>query len=87
MKFNRIKIDKDKCNGCGICIAVCHRGVLEIVDGKSSVKEQISCDGLEDCINVCPQDAISMENLEVEGKVFGLPCAWRSTSTLKTTLV
>jgi len=54
-----IKIDKEKCNGCGICIISCHEGALTIVNGKANVVRDDYCDGLGNCLPVCPQQAIS----------------------------
>ena len=59
-----IKIDEDKCDGCGICITACHEGALALVDGKAKVIKDDYCDGLGDCLPVCPQGAISFETRE-----------------------
>ena len=59
-----IKIDTDKCNGCGICVNACHEGALEIVDGKATIIKDDYCDGLGNCLPVCPTDAISFEMRE-----------------------
>ena len=32
-----IKIDEEKCNGCGACAAACHEGAIEMVDGKAAL--------------------------------------------------
>lgn len=56
-----IKIDEDKCNGCGACAAACHEGAIEMVNGKAKLTREDYCDGLGDCLPACPTDAISFE--------------------------
>ena len=56
-----IKIDAEKCNGCGACAAACHEGAIEMVDGKACLTREDYCDGLGDCLPACPVDAISFE--------------------------
>ena len=59
-----IKIDRDKCNGCGACAKACHEGAIEMVDGKANLTREDYCDGLGDCLPACPVDAISFEERE-----------------------
>lgn len=59
-----IKIDKEKCNGCGACAAACHEGAIEMIDGKAELTREDYCDGLGDCLPTCPADAISFEERE-----------------------
>ncbi|MDO4749750.1 MAG: 4Fe-4S dicluster domain-containing protein [Eubacteriales bacterium] len=59
-----IKIDRDKCNGCGLCAAACHEGAIEMVDGKAMLTRENYCDGLGDCLPACPTGAISFEERE-----------------------
>lgn len=59
-----IKIDEDKCNGCGACAVACHEGAIEIVEGKAVLTREDYCDGLGDCLPECPVDAISFEERE-----------------------
>ena len=56
-----IKIDEEKCNGCGACAAACHEGAIEMIDGKARLTREDYCDGLGDCLPACPADAISFE--------------------------
>ena len=59
-----IKIDKEKCNGCGACATACHEGAIEMIDGKACLVREDFCDGLGDCLPACPADAISFEERE-----------------------
>ena len=61
-----VKIDEDKCNGCGVCIPSCAEGALQIIDGKARLVSEKYCDGLGACLGECPQDAISIEEREAE---------------------
>jgi len=59
-----IKIDKEKCNGCGLCALSCAEGALQIIDGKAKLVSENYCDGLGACIGECPQDALTIEDRE-----------------------
>lgn len=59
-----IKIDENKCNGCGICATACHEGAIDIVDGKAKLVREHYCDGLGDCLPACPTGAITFEERE-----------------------
>lgn len=59
-----IKINEEKCNGCGACAAACHEGAIEMINGKAKLTREDYCDGLGDCLPACPTDAISFEERE-----------------------
>ncbi len=59
-----IKINKDLCNGCGLCITACHEGAIKLIDGKAELIKDDYCDGLGNCLPVCPTEAISFEERE-----------------------
>jgi len=61
-----IKIDEEKCDGCGLCIPTCVEGALQIINDKAKLVKESYCDGLGVCLGECPQDAISIEEREVE---------------------
>ena len=59
-----IKIDEEKCNGCGACASACHEGAIEMIDGKAKLTREDYCDGLGDCLPACPTGAITFEERE-----------------------
>lgn len=66
MKRTIIKIDEEKCNGCGLCVSGCHEGALQIIDDKARLISELFCDGLGACIGECPEGAIELEEREAE---------------------
>ncbi len=63
---NIVKIDEEKCDGCGKCIDACAEGAIQLVNGKAKLISEVYCDGLGACIGHCPQDAITVEQRESE---------------------
>ena len=61
MQRKIVKIDQEKCNGCGACAKACHEGAIGMVDGKARLLRDDYCDGLGDCLPVCPTGAITFE--------------------------
>ena len=59
-----IKINEEKCNGCGSCATACHEGAIEMIGGKAKLTREDYCDGLGDCLPACPTNAISFEERE-----------------------
>ncbi len=66
MKREIIKIDEEKCTGCGLCIPGCPEGALQMIDGKARLVSDLMCDGLGACIGDCPEGAIEIEEREAE---------------------
>ena len=64
-----VKIDSDKCIGCGACAEACHEGAIGMVDGKAVLLREDHCDGLGDCLPSCPAGAISFEERETAAYV------------------
>ena len=61
-----IKIDQEKCNGCGLCIPNCPEGAIQMIDGKARLISDLFCDGLGACLGGCPQGAIEIEEREAK---------------------
>ena len=64
MKRKIIKIDEERCDGCGLCVSACHEGAIGLVDGKAKLLRDDYCDGLGNCLPVCPTGAIAFEERE-----------------------
>ena len=64
MKRKIIRIDEEKCNGCGLCAAACHEGAIGMVNGKAKLLREDYCDGLGDCLPACEAGAITFEERE-----------------------
>ncbi len=88
MKRRIIKIDRNKCNGCGLCVDACHEGAIGLVDGKAQLLREDYCDGLGDCLPSCPVEAITFEEREAkaydveavkQAKSKSLPCGCPGT--------
>ena len=85
-----IKIDEEKCNGCGACATACHEGAIEMINGKAKLTREDYCDGLGDCLPACPTNAISFEEREapayneeavLKAKQSKLPCGCSGTNS------
>ena len=61
-----VKIDEEKCDGCGNCVIACAEGALQIINGKAKLISENYCDGLGACLGECPQGAIIIEKREAE---------------------
>lgn len=59
-----IKIDEERCNGCGKCVSPCAEGAIAIINGKAKVVKDELCDGAGFCLGVCPQGAMNIEERE-----------------------
>jgi len=61
-----VKIDPDKCNGCGECVPSCAEGAIRIINGKALLAADNLCDGLGACLGECPMGAITVEEREAD---------------------
>jgi Pyruvate/2-oxoacid:ferredoxin oxidoreductase delta subunit len=61
---NVVKIDEEKCTGCGLCVTACAEGAIKIINGKAKLVSDTYCDGLGACLGHCPEDAITIEQRE-----------------------
>jgi Pyruvate/2-oxoacid:ferredoxin oxidoreductase delta subunit len=61
-----VRIDEERCNGCGLCVPACAEGAIQIIDGKARLVKEQYCDGLGACLGECPQDAITIEEREAD---------------------
>ncbi len=61
-----VRIDEDKCDGCGQCIPSCAEGAIALVGGKAKLAADVLCDGLGACLGECPRGAITVVEREAE---------------------
>ncbi len=61
MILGEVVIDRDRCNGCGLCVGACAASAIEMVDKKARMVEDFpACISCGDCVAICPEDAIKM---------------------------
>ena len=56
-----IKIDPDKCIGCGTCCAICPHNFMMGDNNKAEVVSQEETDCVKEAEGMCPTGAISLE--------------------------
>ena len=61
-----VKIDQDKCDGCGLCVPSCAEGAIKMINGKAQLSADNLCDGLGACLGECPRDAIQIEERDTD---------------------
>lgn len=61
-----VKIDEEKCDGCGVCVPSCAEGAIRVIDGKARLLAENLCDGLGNCLGECPRGAITIEERPAE---------------------
>ena len=59
-----VKIDEEKCTGCGLCASACHENAIIMENGKAHLLRDDFCDGFGDCLPACPAGAITIEERE-----------------------
>ena len=58
-----VRVDEEKCNGCGVCSIICPLKIVSIEKGKAVLDEKL-CDGLGGCVRKCPQEAMSLVEID-----------------------
>lgn len=56
-----MKVDQEKCVGCGACMAVCPAQAIKYDNGKAKI-DMTKCAQCQTCVSVCPMQAISTED-------------------------
>ncbi len=62
-------IDEEECRGCGICVALCPYGAIELIDtdrGKKARTIDVACKGCGTCGATCYRHAIRMKHYSDE---------------------
>jgi NAD-dependent dihydropyrimidine dehydrogenase PreA subunit len=57
-----LRLDTEKCVGCGRCPEVCPQGVFDIDNGKAQIIDRDSCMECGACAKNCPVEAISVRS-------------------------
>jgi ferredoxin len=60
IELGLIKVDDEKCNGCGICIKACPADTIRLGYKKARLTDPVDCMACGDCIAICPTNAITL---------------------------
>jgi nitroreductase/Pyruvate/2-oxoacid:ferredoxin oxidoreductase delta subunit len=60
-----MKVDIEKCIGCGLCVKDCFPKDIEMVDNKAKINN-LTCFKCGHCIAVCPKAAITTDEYDME---------------------
>ena len=71
-----IKLDSEKCKGCGACVEVCPHALLYMSAGKAVLSDKDACMECGACKTNCPFNAIEVDSgvgcaAAVIGSAFG----------------
>ena len=58
-----VRVDEEKCNGCGVCSVICPLKIVSLESGKAVIDEDL-CDGLGGCVRKCPQEAMRLVEVD-----------------------
>ena len=61
-----VRIDEEKCDGCGDCVPSCAEGAIQVIDGKARLVADVYCDGLGACLGDCPEGALQVIERDAE---------------------
>lgn len=56
-----VTVDKEKCDGDGVCVDICPMNVYDLVNDKSEPTRADDCILCMACVNACPTQAITVE--------------------------
>ena len=68
-----IKIDEHLCVGCSLCVRACKEEAIKLVDGRARLVREDYCDGLGNCLPVCPVNAISFRGEPEQDNTYACP--------------
>ncbi|HUV42157.1 MAG TPA: 4Fe-4S binding protein [Sedimentisphaerales bacterium] len=55
-----VKIDKEKCTGCGSCVEECPSEAIKMVNDKAVIDSE-ACIDCGVCVDACPAESIELE--------------------------
>jgi ferredoxin len=78
-----IRINSEKCSGCGLCVSVCKDFSLVLENGLVKVSDQplFGCTGCGHCMAICPEGAIEIRGRTISpGDLFELPASGQAAN-------
>ena len=57
-----LELERDLCNGCGLCLKVCPREVLTLENKRAAITDRDACMECGACALNCPTQALSVDS-------------------------